>query len=85
MAVRRGSAALVIGVWALFLSPKASVELARPLRLGLEFVVFGAAALALAVAGQVTLAIVFAVVAAISGTLNYVRNSPAIRPPRTLG
>jgi Protein of unknown function (DUF2568) len=69
-----GAAALVIVVWALFLSPKATIELARPLRLGLEFMVFGAAALALAAAGQVALAIVFAVVAAISGTLNYVWN-----------
>jgi hypothetical protein len=80
-----GAAALVIAVWALFLSPKATVELAQPLRLGLEFAVFGAAALALAAAGQGALAVVLAVAAAISGTLNYVWNPPAIRPPRTLG
>jgi Protein of unknown function (DUF2568) len=67
-----GAAALVIVVWALFISPKATIELARPLRLVLEFGVFGTAALALAAAGQVALAVVFAVIAAASGTLNYV-------------
>jgi hypothetical protein len=67
-----GAAALVIAVWALFISPKATVELAPPVRLGLEFMVFGAAAFALAVAGQGALAFVLAVLAAISGTLNYV-------------
>jgi hypothetical protein len=80
-----GAAALVIVVWALFISPKATIELARPLRLALEFMVFGAAALALAAAGQSALAVVFAVVAAVSGTVNYVWEEPAIRPPRTLG
>jgi hypothetical protein len=80
-----GAAGLVIVVWALFISPKATIELTPPVRLVLEFVVFGAAALALAAAGQRTLAVVFAVIAAISGTLNYVWSSPAIRPPRTLG
>ena len=67
------------------LSPKATVVLARPLRLGLEFAVFGVAALALAAAGQVILAVVFAVVAAVSSSLNYLWSAPAIRPPRTLG
>jgi Protein of unknown function (DUF2568) len=80
-----GAAALVLVVWALFISPKATIELERPLRLVLEFTVFGAAAVALAAAGQVVLAVVFAVVAAVSGTLNYVWEEPAIRPPRTLG
>jgi hypothetical protein len=80
-----GAAALVIVVWALFISPKATVELAPPLRLGLELVIFAAAALALAAAGQAALAVVFAVLAAVSGALNYVWSSPSIRPPRTLG
>jgi hypothetical protein len=80
-----GAAALVIVVWALFISPKATVELAPPLRLGLELATFAAAALALAAAGQSVLAVVFAVIAAISGTLNYVWEEPLLRPPRTLG
>ena len=66
-----GAAAAVIVVWSLFPSPKATIVLARPLRLGLEFVVFGVAALALAAAGQVILAVVFAAVAAVSSSLNY--------------
>jgi hypothetical protein len=45
------------------------------IRLVLESIVFGAAALARAAADQPTLAIVFAVIAAISGTLNYVWDS----------
>ena len=67
-----GAPALVIVVWALFLAPKRTIELAKPIRLVLEFMVFGAAALALAAAGQQTLAVAFAIVAAISGTLNYI-------------
>jgi hypothetical protein len=61
----------VIVVWALFVSPKARVELPRPARFAIELAVFGAAAVALAAAGQRTLAIAFAVIAAVSGTLNY--------------
>lgn len=80
-----GAPALVAVVWALFVSPKARIELARPLRLVIEFLVFGAAALALAAAGQPILAVVFAVIAAISGTLNYVWDRPPLRPPGTLG
>jgi hypothetical protein len=38
----------------------------------IEFIVFGAAVVALAAAGQGTLAATFAIVALISGTLNYV-------------
>jgi uncharacterized protein DUF2568 len=67
-----GAPTLVILVWALFIAPKRTIELARPIRLVLEFTVFGAAALALAATGQRTLAVVFAVVAAIGGTLNYI-------------
>jgi hypothetical protein len=63
--------AVVIAVWALFVSEKPRIDLSRPLQLVIEFVVFGAAALALAAAGRPTLAVVFAVVAAISGTLNF--------------
>lgn len=67
-----GAPVLVAVVWGLFVSPKATVELSRPLQLVIEFAVFGAAVLALAAADQWTLAVVFAIVAAVSGTLNYV-------------
>jgi hypothetical protein len=67
-------------VWGLFLAPKRRIDLAKPLRLAIEFVVFGAAAAALAATGHTALAIAFAVVAVISGTLNYIWDSPE---PRT--
>ena len=50
------------------------------MRLAIEFVVFGAAAAALAATGHTALAIAFAVVAVISGTLNYIWDSPEPRP-----
>jgi hypothetical protein len=77
-----GAPALVIVVWARFLAPKRTIDLAKPIRFVLELVVFGAAALALAAAGERALAVVFAVVAAISGTLNYIWDSGpnTIRP-----
>jgi hypothetical protein len=64
--------AVVIAVWALFVSPNPRIELPRAVRLAIEFVVFAAAAGALAASGQRTLAAIFFVVAVISGTLNYV-------------
>jgi hypothetical protein len=67
-----GAPALAILVWALFVSEKPTIQIARPLQLVIEFIVFGCAALALAAAGQRTLAIVFAIAAVVSGTLNYV-------------
>jgi Protein of unknown function (DUF2568) len=79
-----GAPALVILVWALFISPNPAIELARPIRLVLEFMVFGAAALALAAAGQWTLAVAFAAVAAISGTLNYIWDQRPLSSPRSV-
>ena len=49
-------------------SEKPTIELVRALQLVIEFIVFGAAVVALAAAGQGALAATFA----ISGTLNYV-------------
>jgi Protein of unknown function (DUF2568) len=66
-------------VWGLFLAPKRRIDLSGPVRLAIEFVVFGAAAAALAATGHTALAITFAVVAVISGTLNYVWDSPEPR------
>ena len=67
-----GAPALVIAVWWLYVSPKAKVELPKSTRFGIELFVWATAAVALAGADQHALAIAFAVVAAISGTLNYV-------------
>jgi Protein of unknown function (DUF2568) len=66
-----GAPAAVIVVWGLFVSPKAKVELPRPARFAIELLVWAAAALALWAAGQVALAFVFAILALVSGTLNY--------------
>ena len=66
-------------VWGLFVAPRRRIDPAKPLRLAIEFVVFGAAAVALAATGHTALAIAFAVVAAVSGTLNYVWDSPDAR------
>jgi hypothetical protein len=67
-----GAPAAAVVLWALFVSEKPTVELGRALQLVIEFIVFGAAVLALAAAGQGTIAATFAIVALISGTLNYV-------------
>jgi hypothetical protein len=81
-----GAPALVIVVWALFLAPKRTIELAKPIRFVLELMVFGAAALALAAAGQRALAVVFAVVAAIGGHPELPLGlGPQYHPARSLG
>jgi hypothetical protein len=67
-----GGVAGVIVVWALFVSPNPTIELAMPLRLVIELVVWAAAAAALWAAGQTRLAVIFFVVAVISGVANYV-------------
>jgi hypothetical protein len=73
-----GTPAVVILVWWLFVSPKATIELPRPARFAVELVVWAAATLALAAADQPVLAIAFAVVALVSGTLNYIWGPPAV-------
>jgi hypothetical protein len=80
-----GAPIVVAVVWGLFVSPKAKVELRRPIRFAIELLVFAAAALALVAAGQTVLGIVFAAVAVVSGTANYVSGQgggpPASRGP----
>ena len=66
--------AAVIVVWGLFLSPKRRFELPHPVRFAIELAVFAGAALGLAAAGQTALAVVLAVLAVVSGALNYVWN-----------
>ena len=57
--------------WGLLVSPKAKLDLPRPLRFGVELVFFAAAALALAGAGHPRLAVAFGAVARVSGLLSY--------------
>jgi hypothetical protein len=64
---------VVIAVWALFVSPNATIAVPRLAQLAIEFVVWAAAAGALAATGHRTLAVVLAVVAILSGTLNHLR------------
>jgi Protein of unknown function (DUF2568) len=66
-----GAPVAVAAVWGLFVSPKAKVDLPRPAAFAIELLVWAAAALALAASGQPALAIVFAILALVSGTLNF--------------
>lgn len=59
-------------VWSLFVSPNPTIEVARPLKLAIEFAVWLAAGAALWATDLRTLAIAFVVIALVSGTLNYV-------------
>jgi uncharacterized protein DUF2568 len=74
-----GAPLAVAIVWGLFVSPKAAIEVPRPVRFAIELLVWAAAAVALAAADQVVLGIAFAAVSLLSGTLNYVwaRAAPA--------
>lgn len=66
-----GAPLVAIIVWGLFMAPRAAFPLAMPIHTALFLVIFGAAAFALARAGQPALALVFAVVS----VLNYVAAS----------
>ncbi len=79
-AVGDGTTAWLLGIgaplaaaayWGLLVSPKAKVDLPRPLRFGVELLFFALAALALAGAGHPLLAVAFAGAALASGLLNY--------------
>ena len=61
-----GAPALVIGIWATFVAPRAERRLEDPARLVLEVVIFGAAVLALMAAGHVLPGILLGVASAIS-------------------
>ncbi len=56
-------------IWGVFVAPASNRRLDDPLRLLVEIVIFAAAALALAAADQPTIAIAFAVIAAINMAL----------------
>lgn len=61
-----GAPALVALVWGAFIAPKATVEVPRAVWIGLQVIVFGAAALALAAAAP-SLAVPFAIAAIFDG------------------
>lgn len=61
-----GAPLVAVIVWALFMAPKATFPLSMPVHTALFLVIFGAAAVALARAGQPTLAIVFAAVSVVN-------------------
>ena len=64
--------AAVAVVWGLFVAPKRRVDLAPPLRLAVELVVWLAAGAALAATGHPALAVAFVVLAVASGIVNHV-------------
>ena len=65
-----GAAAAFAAVWGLLVSPKARVRLGNGARLSVEFALLAAAALALVGAGETALALVFAIIALVSGAIN---------------
>ena len=71
LALGIGAPLLVAIVWGLVMAPRARIHLPLPLHLALFVVIFGAATLALWVAGQPTLAIAFALVSFLSKGLSY--------------
>jgi Protein of unknown function (DUF2568) len=64
-----GAPVLAVVIWARFMAPKSQTRLTGSSYLVLKLILFGAAAMALAAAGQTTLAIIFAVVAVINQIL----------------
>jgi hypothetical protein len=74
IALAIGAPLLAAVIWGLFVAPKATFATHGALRLGLQLLVFGAAALALADAGQATLAIMFGAIAAANAALMAVWN-----------
>ncbi len=67
-----GAVLIVAFVWGIFLAPRAVRPLPPLVNLALKVIVFGVAALALAAAGQPTLAVIFAIVTAINLILAWV-------------
>ncbi len=67
-----GAPLVVAILWGMFLAPRAARPVSPPVNLVLKLLVFGAGALGLAVAGQPTLAVVFAIVVIINLTFAWV-------------
>lgn len=65
-----GAPLLAITVWGAFVAPKARWPVSTPVRLAIEFALFGAAVVGLVVAGQTVLAAVLAVAASVTSVVN---------------
>ena len=66
-----GAPLLVAVVWGRFMSPKASHPTVDPVRVLIEFAVFGSGVAALVAAGATVLAVIFAVLAALHLVLTF--------------
>jgi Protein of unknown function (DUF2568) len=60
-----------IAVWGLLLSPKARVQVSKPVALAIELALLALVAAGLASAGPVWLGIAYGLVAVVSGVLNF--------------
>jgi Protein of unknown function (DUF2568) len=63
--------AAVIVIWALFVSPKARIQVSKQAALAIELVLLGLVAVGLADTGPVWLGIAYGTVALVSGLVNY--------------
>jgi len=63
--------AVVIVIWALFVSPKARIHVSKQAALAIELVLLGLVAVGLGVTGPVWLGIAYGTVALVSGLVNY--------------
>ena len=63
--------AVVIVVWALFVSPKARIRVSKEAALAIELVQLALVAVGLAVTGPVWLGVAYGAVALVSGLVNY--------------
>jgi hypothetical protein len=65
-----GAPALAIAIWAAFVAPKARRPVAVPIRLAIELVLFGAAAVSLVASDQPLLAVLLGLAATTTSLLN---------------
>ena len=63
--------AVVIVVWALFVSPRARVRVSKEAALAVELVLLGVVTFGLAVTGPVWLGVAYGAIAVVSGLVNY--------------
>ena len=69
--------ATAAGSWGTFVAPRAKVPVAAPARVGIELVLYGAAAAGLAAAGQPVAAVVLGVAGLVTSLLNEVQERQA--------
>jgi hypothetical protein len=67
-----GVPAIAIVIWGILLAPRSARRLTGTPYTALKLIIFGLAALSLAVVGQTTLAIIFAILVVINVVLGYV-------------